>query len=112
MPARRAFATCLLILCPSLAAAADSQGNDLSAQERRAGFTDLFNGKDLTGWREVQGKPGSFHVADGILHGQRDRERGTAYWLSTQDKYGDFELRLEVMLQPGGNSGVFIRVPS
>ncbi|QDU62213.1 hypothetical protein Pan216_30800 [Planctomycetes bacterium Pan216] len=71
----------------------------------------LFNGKDLSGWKEVQGKPGSFRVEDGAIVGRRDRTKKTAYWLSTEDKYGDFNLRLEYMLEKGGNSGVFIRAP-
>ena len=32
-------------------------------------------------------------------------------WLSTEKTYGDFVLKLEYRLRPGGNSGVFIRSP-
>ena len=32
-------------------------------------------------------------------------------WLRTCDEHGDFNLRLEYKLQPGGNSGVYLRVP-
>lgn len=82
----------------------------LSAEEAQDGFTLLFNGKDLTGFKEVQGFAGAFHVEEGgVLAGQR--EGGKAYWLSTARKYGDFELRLEYSLSPKGNSGIFLRVP-
>jgi hypothetical protein len=81
------------------------------ARKVEPGFVPLFNGTDLTGWREVQGKPGSFRVESGVLVGRRDRQAATAYWLSSNRQYGDFELRLEYLLRPGGNSGVFIRVP-
>ena len=70
---------------------------------------ELFNGKNLSGWRPVQGKASAFKVEDGAIVG--DRSGGGAYWLSTEKKYGDFELSLEYRLSPGGNSGVFIRVP-
>ncbi len=81
----------------------------LSPEEEKEGFHLLFNGKDLTGFVEVQGRPGAFTVEEGVLCGTREGLK--AYWLSTDKKYGDFELRLEYMLTPGGNSGIFIRVP-
>jgi hypothetical protein len=33
-------------------------------------------------------------------------------WLRSDKEYGDFCLRLEYQLQPGGNSGVYLRVPA
>ncbi len=72
------------------------------------GFVPLFNGKDLTGWKE-SGKPGSFTVKDGVIVGKKGKD--TAYLLSTEKKYGDFVLRLEYRLAADGNSGVFVRVP-
>ncbi len=36
-------------------------------------------------------------------------ERGT--WLRSRKQYADFNLRLQYRLQPGGNSGVYVRVP-
>jgi 3-keto-disaccharide hydrolase len=81
----------------------------LSTEEKGAGFELLFNGTDLTGWEEVQGKPGTFSVRDGVLTGIRKGD--SAYWLSTVAEYGDFELRLQFKIPPKGNSGVFIRAP-
>ena len=80
----------------------------LSQEEKDAGFGLLFNGKDLTNW-EHNGKPGTFEVKDGLLLGVRKND--TAYWLSTKEAFGDFELRLEYRIPPKGNSGVFIRAP-
>jgi hypothetical protein len=82
---------------------------ELSPEEKSAGFQSLFNGKDLSGFTEVQGRPGAFWVEEGVLCGTREGLK--AYWLSTEKKYADFELRLDYMLTPGGNSGIFIRVP-
>lgn len=84
--------------------------NQLSAEEKAIGFKLLFNGTDLTGW-EPNGKPGSFMVKDGAIVGDRSGKGQLAYWLSTVREYGDFELRLQYKLSPGGNSGVFIRAP-
>ena len=69
----------------------------------------LFNGKDLTGWVEVASR-GAWSAENGILtcSGEKD---GYA-WLSTDRKYGDFELTLECRLPEEGNSGVFLRAPA
>lgn len=70
--------------------------------------TPLFNGKNLDGWVEI-GSTGAWRVADETLicNGEKD---GYA-WLCTERRYGDFELSLEWKIEPGGNSGVFLRVP-
>jgi hypothetical protein len=39
------------------------------------------------------------------------RDGGKAYWLSTEKKFADFELRLQYLLEKDGNSGIFLRVP-
>jgi hypothetical protein len=70
-------------------------------------MTPLFDGKTLTGWTEVGGKPGNWVVEDGLLI---TRGEGGG-WLSTKDTYSDFDVALEYKLQPGGNSGLFIRSP-
>lgn len=68
----------------------------------------LFNGRDLTGWAEL-GSTGSWTAQDGVLkcNGQKD---GYA-WLSTDQKYGDFELTLKWCVPKDGNSGIFMRAP-
>src|SRR5262245_42426863 len=44
----------------------------LSAPAAESGFTDLFNGKDLSGW---EGMPGFWSVRDGAITGQTTAER-------------------------------------
>jgi hypothetical protein len=106
---RRIAATLSVSLSILIGLAARADEPALSRDEADAGFRLLFNGNDLAGWKEVQGEPGTFEVKDGVLAGRR--KKGSAYWLSTQDEYGDFELRLEFKIPPKGNSGVFIRAP-
>ena len=77
----------------------------LAAAER--GFTDLFNGKDLTGWKLVKGHGPGYVVQNGILICPED---GGGNLLSEKE-YSDFVLRLEFKLSPGGNNGVGIRAP-
>ena len=66
----------------------------------------LFNGKDLTGWKHVG--PGSQYVEDGLIksHGGM----GLLYW--TGEKFGNCTIRVVFrMRDTNSNSGVFIRIP-
>jgi len=67
----------------------------------------LLNGSDLTGWKIIDGKEGSWQVTDRILSTQGEG----GGWLSTIGEFGDFQLDLEYRISEGGNSGVFIRSP-
>jgi len=72
-----------------------------------AGWRPLFNGRDLTGWRQVGGQRGSWQAEEGVLY----CSGGGGGWLGTTEQFSDFELDLEFRLPPNGNSGVFLRTP-
>jgi hypothetical protein len=73
------------------------------------GNESLFNGEDFTGWEGVGGKAEDcWKVADGLL--QCTGEKGS--WLRSAREYDDFNLRLDYQVSPGGNSGVYVRVPA
>ena len=71
----------------------------------------LFNGKDLTGWRLV--KPDSesgWSVKDGILMNRVHKESGKHYGnLRTDAEFEDFNIKLEVRTLKDSNSGVYLR---
>lgn len=69
------------------------------------GWVDLFNGKDLSGWT-TWGEPDAWAAVDGEL---RVVKPGKGWWLRTTKMYRDFELSLEFLLPPNGNSGVGLR---
>jgi 3-keto-disaccharide hydrolase len=69
-----------------------------------ANFTEIFNGRDFTGWK---GPVDEYEVVDGALR-CRPGKGGTIY---TEREYGDFTARLEFRLPPGGNNGLAIRYP-
>ena len=77
-----------------------------SAQSPPRGFTALFNGKDLTGWKSTA-KGEVWGAENGVLF---CTGKGGG-WLLTEKEYGDFELLLEYKLPKGGNSGVALRTP-
>src|SRR5215472_5647753 len=71
----------------------------------------LFNGKDLDGWKFESRQPGAqgFTVEDGVLHTQP----GKGLLWCTRKKIGNVTLRVVYkMSNDRGNSGVFIRIPS
>jgi hypothetical protein len=78
--------------------------NPLSAQAV-PGFRDLFNGKDLTGWVNVNTEKDTWSVKDGILICS-----GQPIGVMRSDKqYENFILHIEWKhIEPGGNSGVFV----
>ena len=84
---------------------------EIAAAGDDAGFTPMFNGKDLTGWQTT----GNWVVQeDGTVTlkprpGESGWQRYSAY-LTTKRKYGDFVIDLEFKFGRGGNSGVFLRV--
>lgn len=71
------------------------------------GFVRLYNGKDLSGWH-AEGGPLEQWTAEGETLSCAGTKGG---YLAADQEYGDFELRLDYRLPPGGNSGIGIRFP-
>jgi hypothetical protein len=92
--------TMLLAVLPCATASSEDQ-------EKADGFVPLFNGKDLSGWKQYEGKPDNWSLEDGRLV---CAGKGGG-WLGTVHDYDNFVLRLEYRLMPGGNSGVYLRAP-
>lgn len=74
----------------------------------------LFNGKDLTGWKLIDEKQkNGFYAKDGILGTdpvQAEGEKHISYGnLRTEQEFEDFNLKLEVNVPAGSNSGVYLR---
>src|SRR5690606_15687182 len=86
--------------------AGETPPNTLTAEEEAAGWRLLFDGKTTAGWRgyRKQGMPEGWQVVDGAL-----ARVGPGGDIITVDQFQDFELTLEWMVAPGGNSGIFFR---
>jgi hypothetical protein len=72
------------------------------------GWTALFNGKDLTGWKTNENVE-TFSVKDGaiVAHGTRSH----CFYVGDfhNHSFKDFELKVDVMTLPGANGGVYIQ---
>jgi hypothetical protein len=72
------------------------------------GWQVLFNGKDFTGWRELNGKH-KWEVKNGVIIGTDIRDQPNGF-LCTEKDYTDFILELEVSIDTlMNNSGVQFR---
>ena len=93
---------------PTPAGQGEANNGARTPASQEATWSSLFNGNDLTGWVEI-GSDGAWSVQEGIL---RCNGRKTGYaWLSTDRKFGDFELALEWRIEPGTNAGIFLLAP-
>ena len=83
------------------------EANELlkAAEDSSEKYASLFNGKDLTGW---QGATNNYSVVDGAIQCQA----GQGGTLVSETTYGDYVMRVDFQLPPGGNNGLVMRYPS
>lgn len=86
----------------------DTTINQLTQQEKAAGWQLLFDGKTLDGWKTFKNQPGSWKVTDGMLC-SASADAGNADLL-TNGMYENFELDIDWKLSPQGNSGILYLV--
>ncbi len=79
----------------------------LSAQEK---WIDLFNGKNLSGWKQLNGKA-RYEVSNGEIVGTTVYGEPNSF-LVTEQLYGDFILELDFRLDADMNSGIQFRSES
>jgi hypothetical protein len=98
------------------------------AAEPPSGFTALYNGKDLTGWRggdtfdhrkllempeDKRAEQLAKWTADMNKHWKASGEEllndGNGKYCTTEKDYGDFELLVDYNMAPKGDSGVYLR---
>ncbi len=96
------FATAAYVAVATLKA-----DDDWPSQEPDSdGFYELFNGKDLTGWKPSE-NPETFFVEDGnlVIHGKRSH----LYYSGPihNHNWKNFHLKAELMTFPEANSGIY-----
>ena len=121
----------LAFVLVSLLYAATSTGAEQALNKPPKGFVALFNGKDLAGWKGLVKSPydnpsrraklspdklkqlqkeadedmrAHWKVADGALVFD-----GKGHSLCTAKDYSDFEMLVDWKIQPGGDSGIYLR---
>lgn len=85
----------------------------LNPQAGAAGWTTLFDGQTLNGWRTYQNKPNeSWSVEEGVLHckGSETDKSDLRVDLITEEQYGNFEFSIEWKIESGSNTGIMYLV--
>lgn len=80
------------------------------AQNKKAQWHDLFNGKDLKGWKQVNGTA-VYAAKNGEITGTSVTKSPNSFLASEKD-YGDFILELELKLDAPMNYGIQFRSES
>lgn len=102
------FTSLFFLACTS----SEKDQNQLTADEQKAGWSLLFDGKSLKGWHLYnKGDTDSkWTVNSGELVCDPHKKEGIFGDLVTDSVYENFDLQLEWKVTKGGNSGVFIDV--
>jgi len=74
------------------------------------GWTNLFNGKDLTGWKQLNGEA-KYEVVDGVIVGTTVMNTPNSF-ICTEKNYSDFVFEVELLVEPNMNSGIQFRSES
>lgn len=80
------------------------------AQKKDKEWRPLFNGKDLSGWKQINGKA-PYKVENGMIVGTTIDGSPNSF-LMADGTFGDFILELEFKMDDGTNSGVQFRSES
>lgn len=75
-------------------------------QKAEKGFTALTDGKTFNGWKMANENQDAWTIKEGafVAHGNRSH----LYYVGDAKPYVNFELKLDVMTEPGSNGGIYI----
>lgn len=84
--------------------------SSFSVAQKKAEWKNLFDGKTLNGWKEVNGTA-LYDAKDGMINGTSVAGSPNSF-LATEKEYGDFILELELKLDAPMNYGIQFRSES
>lgn len=111
---RNVFAACCMIgmgaACLMSFGVWQPKDNTLSADEKKAGWQLLFDGKSTEGWRPYRNQASEgWEVSNGQLHCKEGKLAHRSDLITT-GQYENFELAFDWKIDKGFNSGVIYRV--
>ena len=77
----------------------------LSQAKAEKGFKTIFDGKTFDGWKKAEENPDTWSIKDGAFVAAGPRNH--LYYVGDQEPFVDFELKIDVMTEPGSNGGVY-----
>jgi hypothetical protein len=69
------------------------------------GFKSLFDGKTFNGWKMANENQKSWTIKDGAI--VANGERSHLYYVGDGKPFVNFELKVDVMTEPGSNGGIY-----
>lgn len=75
------------------------------AQESEEGFVPLNDGKTFAGWQTTKENPGTWKIEDGAFVTRGPRSH--LFFTGDGVPFKNFELKVEVMTEPGSNGGIY-----
>lgn len=100
------FKTSMMLFFISTPILASAQDNVLTKTEKSQGWQLLFNGKDMSQWRNF--KKETISNKWQVQHGEMRLSEKGAGDILTKETYENFDLKLDWKISIAGNSGIFI----
>ena len=75
------------------------------AADPEDGFKTIFDGKTFNGWKIGDEQAKSWRIEDGAFVAQGSRSH--IYYVGDDQPFKDFELKVDVMTEPGSNGGIY-----
>ena len=98
---KRTFLYTLALSCAlTFAHAADKK--ETASDE---GFVKIMDGKTFNGWKIAEEKANSWKIEDGAFVAKGDRSH--LFYVGDEKPFKDFELKVDVMTEPGSNGGIY-----
>ena len=94
--------TCLMALACALALTPARAEEKKSTDE---GFTVIFDGKSLDGWKVAEKEKPAFKLEDGVLIAYGPRNH--LFYVGDKTPFKNFVFRAQVMTKPNSNGGIF-----
>ena len=77
----------------------------LAAADSEEGFKSIFDGKTFNGWKIGDESAKSWRIEDGAFVTQGSRSH--VFYVGDEQPFKDFELKVDVMTEPGSNGGIY-----
>jgi hypothetical protein len=76
-----------------------------AAEDSDEGFKTIMDGKTFNGWKVTKENPNSWKIEDGAFVAKG--ERAHLFYVGDEKPFKDFELKVDVMTEPGSNGGIY-----
>ena len=77
----------------------------ICAADSEEGFVKIFDGKTFDGWKIGDASAKSWRIEDGAFVTQGTRSH--IFYVGDEKPFKDFELKVDVMTEPGSNGGIY-----